>query len=561
MNSTFIPAIFAAVPGPGVYVNLIKIAVVLVLIVGWAAILQWVDRDTDVVKTKREQWNLITLSGSLVAFLVLMLGPWHGVGLFLAGIGLWLVIAGGAILAYVIHRNGRVIPAAKVLTGDHFKRLLSGQGDKKTKISDKGQRVRIADHAGKPQQFPDDPEAAVDFQTTQDFLYDMLWRRASDVDVVAGKEKFRVVYRIDGVANERPEGLPPDEGERVNRYLKRIAGLNVEEIRRPQTGKIQTALLTHAGSMGFTEVNTSGSTAGERLRLKFQAGPQIMRLNEIGLPQARIEAINELMERHHGLFIISSPQHAGLTTTAYSILKGHDAYIKNIHAIERRPLADLDNITQKQYEGNNSDVNYARMLQSVLRREPDIVFVGECEDRETAQIASRAAAEDRKIYLGLNAKDCFDALSKYLTFLDDNKMASRALVGVVNQRLIRKLCTACREAFRPDSNILKKLNLPADKIEKFYRPPTEPILDKKGNEIICPQCQGTGYVGRTGVFELMIVDDAIKQLIAEGASVDRIKSQCRKSKMYYLQEEALLKVIDGTTSMDEVLRALRENGK
>lgn len=559
--SSLSPSMLAAVPGPGVYVNLIKIAVVIGLIFAWAAVLQWVDRDTDVVKTKREQWNLIAISGSIVGFLVLLIPPWEGVGLFFAGIGLWLVIAGGSILAYIVHRNGRVVPAARVLTADHLQRLLSGKGQKKARVSDKGQRVRIADHAGKFQQFPQDPEEAIDFQATQDFLYDLLWRRASDVDVLAGKEKYRVVYRIDGVASERPEGLPPEDGERILRYLKRIAGLNVEELRRPQTGRIQCALLTHTGSMAYTEVHTSGSTAGERLRLKFQAGPQVMRINEIGLPQARIEALSELMQRHHGLLLISAPQHSGLTTTAYAILKNHDAYIQNIHTIERRPLADLDNITQKQYEGNNSDVNYARMLQSVLRREPDIVFVGECEDRETAQIASRAAADDRKIYLGINAKDCFDALSKYLAFVDDNRLAARALIGAINERLIRKLCTACREAFRPDPNILKKLNLPADKIEKFYRPPTEPLLDKKGNEIICPQCQGTGYVGRTGVFELMVVDDAVRQLIAEGASVDRIKSQCRKNKMYYLQEEALLKVIDGTTSMDEVLRSLRENGK
>jgi type II secretory ATPase GspE/PulE/Tfp pilus assembly ATPase PilB-like protein len=108
---------------------------------------------------------------------------------------------------------------------------------------------------------------------------------------------------------------------------------------------------------------------------------------------------------------------------------------------------------------------------------------------------------------------------------------------------------------------LKKLNLPAEKIEHFHRPPTEPILDKKGNEIICPNCQGTGYVGRTGVYELLVVTEPIARLIGEGASINRIKSECRKNRMYYLQEEALLKVIDGTTSMQEVLRSLRENGK
>lgn len=553
--------LLAAVPDSGLYVNAIKIAIVVVLLLGWAAAAQWVDRDTDVVKTKREQWNVIVMSGSFVGFLVLFLAPWRGTGLFAAGLGLAILIIGGGIMAYVVHRNGRVVPAARVLTPDHLRQLLSGGKDKKSKVQDKGQRVRIADHAGKPQMLPDEQEDALDYQATQDMLYDLLWRRASDVDMLAGKEKYRLVYRIDGVATERPEGIPPEDGERVMRYLKRTAGLNVEEIRRPQTGRIQAALLAHAGSMGYTEVHTSGTTAGERLRLKFATGPTVLRSPELGLAPARLEALNGIIAKHTGMLIVSSPVHAGLTTTAYAVLKSHDAYMQNIHALERRPLCDLDNITQRTYEGNNADVNYARMLQSVLRREPDIVFVAECEDRETAQIASRAAAEDRKIYLGVVAKDCFDALSKYLTFLDDPALAAKALVGVINQRLIRKLCTDCREAYKPDPAVLKRLNLPADKIDKFYRPPTEPLLDKKGREIICPNCQGTGYVGRTGVFELLVVDPAITKLIAEKAPVERIKVQARTNRMLFLTEEAIEKVKDGTTGMDEVIRCLKDDGK
>jgi len=222
---------------------------------------------------------------------------------------------------------------------------------------------------------------------------------------------------------------------------------------------------------------------------------------------------------------------------------------------------DLDNITQRVFEGNNADVNYARMLQSILRREPDIVMVGECEDRETAQVATRAAADDRKIYLGLHAKDSFDALGKYLTFADDAKTASKGLIGILNQRLIRVLCTNCRESFKPDPAMLKKLNLPGDKIECFHRPPTKPMLDKKGREVPCPQCQGTGYVGRTGLFELLVVDPAVAQLIAEAAPVAKIKIQCRKNRMHYLQEEGLLKVIDGTTSINEILRGAKSEGE
>ncbi len=548
-----------ALPDSPIYVNLFKVATAVVLLLGWAAAAQWVDRDTDFVKTKREQWNIVVLAGGAVAYIVFFVPPWSG-GLFFLGIAFWLLIAGGAMLAYLVHRNSRVVPDARVLTLGHAKRLVSRGGGPKV-ASEKGLRVRISDHAGKFVEMPREADEAKAFDAAQDFLHDVLLKRANDVEMVANKDGYRVLYRIDGVAVERPDGIPVADGERLIRYFKKLAGLNIEEIRRPQSGKIQAGLLSQSGDPPKTEVRTSGSTAGERLSLHVQTGPVLMRLNELGMAPARQESLKACLGKQHGLLLISASPRHGLTTTQYAVLRSHDAYMNNIHALERRKLVDLDNITQQIYEGANTDVNYARMLQSVLRREPDIVLVGECEDRETAKISTRAAADDRKIYMGMHAKDTFDALGKYLTMVEDNALAARALLGITNQRLVRMLCKDCREAFQPDAATLKKLNLPADKIERFYRPPTEPKLNKRGKPIICQSCQGTGYSGRTGVFEVLIVDPAVAKLIAESASIDKIKAQCRKNKMHYLQEEALLKVIDGTTSMNEVLRCLSGNDK
>ncbi len=159
--------------------------------------------------------------------------------------------------------------------------------------------------------------------------------------------------------------------------------------------------------------------------------------------------------------------------------------------------------------------------------------------------------------MGMEAKDSFDALSQYLALVGDKDMAAKALLGVIAQRLIRILCTQCREAFEPDAATLKKLNIPADKIEHFYRPPSETKTNRKGKPVVCPKCRGTGYVGRSGIFELLTVDPPVAKLIEAGAPINRIKTQCRKAKMYYLQEEGLLNVMDGTTSMNEILRCLR----
>jgi len=223
-------------------------------------------------------------------------------------------------------------------------------------------------------------------------------------------------------------------------------------------------------------------------------------------------------------------------------------------------MQDLDNITQQVFDPNKVDVSYARMLQTILRREPDVVLVDQCEDRETAQLACRAAT-DKKIYLTVRAGSCADAIARLQALLDDHKLLAGALVGVVSQRLVRVLCEACREAYKPDEQLLRKANIPADQVEHFYRPPSEPILDKKGRVIVCQTCQNSHYVGRTGVFEFMPVSDAVRKLLAAGAPAKQIKAQARSEKMRYLQEDGLIKVIAGKTSMAEIMRGLRSDAK
>lgn len=557
MNST---SILASAPDGEGYVNLIKVGVVLVGLLLWGITAQWIDRDTDKVKTQREKWNMIVLSGGLVSYFWLLVPPWSD-GLFMVGLLGWLAIAGGPMLGYVLHRNGRVIPANRILTPKHFKQLLGLDKSGKKGVSTKGLRVQLEDHDGKFVEPPDEPGGLVAYDLVQDFLYDLLWRRATDVDLVITKDRYRLIYKIDGVATEKPDGVPLEDGERIIQFMKKIAGLNVEEIRRPQSGSIEVSLLNQEGPVGKTEVSTSGSTAGERLRLHIQAEAKLLRLQDLGITKQRVERVKKFLSNKNGIVLFSSPPENGLTTTQYAILRSHDAYINNIHALERKSLMDIDNITQQIYDGPNKDVDYARTLQMVLRREPDIVMVSDCDDRETARIAIRSAADNRKIYLGMHANDSFDALGKFLTWVGNNALSAKGLLGVVNQRLVRVLCEECREAFKPDPDTLKKLNLPADKIEHFYRPPTQAPVTKRGKEVICLGCQNTGYKGRVGVFEVLVIDTVISKLIADGAPINRIKAQCRKNKMYYLQEEGLLKVMDGTTSMNEVLRCLKTNDK
>jgi type II secretory ATPase GspE/PulE/Tfp pilus assembly ATPase PilB-like protein len=560
MVNPMLLTLLADVPGPGEYFNLVKLAVVMALFIATTAAWQWVDRDTDVVKTMRERWNIIVLMGGMAGLLVLFLFPWSG-GAFFIGLGFWIALCGGTILVYVMHRNGRVVPDQRVLTLGHVKRMIASDGKQKSAKVDRGQRIHLADHEGSDVERPVDRDEFERYSAAQDFIFDLLWRRASDADVVCGKEATRVVYKIDGVASERNDVLTPDDAEHVILFLKSISGLNPEEIRRPQHGHFRAALLGQAHDMSRLDVMTSGSTLGERMRIKVQQGASRLRIDELGMAPARLEHLKKLVSDPKGLVVVSGPKGGGVTTTQYAILRSHDAFMQNIHLLERKTLHEIDNITQVQHEGASSDISYARQLQSVLRREPDIVGVGDCEDRETAQIALRAATNDRKVYMVVQGKNTFDALSRLMGLAEDNELVAKGVVGVIAQRLVRTLCMSCRQSFKPEEKLLRKINLPVDKIENFHRPPTEPVFDRKGNEIVCQTCQGSGYVGRTGVFELLIVDKAIRQLIAAGAPTKLIKAQARKSKMLYMQEEGLLKVIEGVTSLDEIIRGLRDDPK
>ncbi len=539
------------------YASIFKVCFVLGSFVLWCLCIQWVDCDAERVKTVRERWNIMCLTAGMVAIACWLVFPLNSLALFFLGWGIYVVIASSAILWYVAHRNKRVGEKHKVLTSQHFKRLLSAGRDKKDR-TEREYRVRLFDHENKTVAQPEEPEEAEQFNVTQDLLHDALWRRATEIELSAVGGESKLIYCIDGVLTERKDLVDPDQAAGTIDYLKRTAGLDAEQKRRPQRGSIRAGAL--AGSEpAQIEVHCSGSRAGERMQLRMVGNNTELALNELGLHAQRLEKLQAVLQEESGLVIVCGPPRNGITTTLYSIVRAHDAYIQNIHSLEKQPLFEVDNITQHQFDSTNNEVSYGRRLQSVLRREPDVVLVGEMDDEETAQVCIKSAAEGKKIYAGMTSRDALDALDNFVTLAGSRKAVARVLKAVVSQQLVRTLCPTCKEAYKPDEKLLKKANLPVHKIEHFYRPPTEVQYDKHGREIICPNCQGTGYKGRTGIFEILIIDDAVAGLIESGAALSQVKAQARKNKMYYLQEEGLLKTMDGVTSINEILRAQRSS--
>ncbi len=549
----------ADLPEIGGYISLFKWAFVLVWFFLWLLFCQWVDKDTVYVKAmSRYTWNGIILASGIVAFAVWLLAPWEG-GLFAAGWGVWFVITTGTCSIYVVLRNRLVAPTARVFTPKHIAAQLGKMfGGKKSRVSEVIERVPVTGADGKKVKPPEDPALFQPYETVQNLLFDALWRRATDVALATANDTVRLIYRIDGVPNERRDFLTAAQVPPAIDLLKQIAGLNREERRKPQTGKIHASNPTASGTKVEIEVKTSGTKAGEQLALRILTQESRLRLADLGLLPPQLEQLEKIVKEPSGLVIVSGPKGGGVTTTLYAAMRAHDAFMQNLAALERTPLMELENITQHRFDPTRADVTYARQLQSILRREPDVVMVSDCLDQETAHLAAKAAAEGKKIYVGMPARNAIDALKKFVHLCADSDLAAAALKGITGQRLIRKLCVSCREPYKPDAALLRKANIPADKAEYFYRARTEPMLDKKGRPILCPNCQGSGHFGRIGVFELLVVDDAIREMIRTGQPATNILKQARKNGMREMQDVGIQLVVSGVTSMNEVIRGLRD---
>lgn len=546
-------AMVAELPAAGGYFSIIKILLVLVLVTPWFAVAPWVHRDLAWVRGAKLAWSTAVLAAGVLGVLVWLLLP-----IYIVGLLIYVVLTASTLLAYVVYRNQRVEESDKILTAEHLSNILSFGSAARKRQPQVINRLQVYSPHGTVIQPPDpqtaDPETIAGHNLTQDMLYDMFWRRASEVDftpVGGGQTRVRMV--IDGVPTERP-AISTQDSDRMVRYLKKIADLDVEEVRRPQNGTISVEFPGREACE--VAVTTTGTTEGQRVRVRITEKVIHTRLNELGMPDDVRSHIQQICAEGKGLIVVSGRPGSGVTSTLYSLLRNQDPYVKLLMTLESEVEVDIEGVTQ---DGYGDPARLPSRFAATMRRDPDVVMVDQCPDQRVAEQLTEAARE-KLILVGLPASDTFTALARWVRTAGGTQ-ALDALRAVLCQMLLRRLCENCREAYRPDPEMLAKANLPAESIERFYRPPTEPLTDEKGNPITCGVCQGTGYVGRTAVFELLEVTDELRQAVAQGASLSQIKSLARKRKMLYLQEQALRKVMAGETSVKEILRVTQKQKK
>ncbi len=542
--------ILAGLPPLGGYVSLVKVVFMLLLITPWLVILPWIHRDVARVRGSQTQWMLIVGMTGLVGFIA-----WLFLPMYFAGLAIYLVLVSAVIAGYVFWRDGRVGPGDKLLSTIRARGfMLWGKGVTVEVV----ERVKVYDDRNVLLPPPDPATASIPecetYNNVQEFLANMLINRASEADISPGAQQDAVVrFIVDGVLSVQPS-LSLADSDMLIQSIKPLAGLDAEERRRPQEGLLSLDFFGNQVEVGVT---TTGSTGGQRMQFRTMHEALRTKLDELGMTDNILKSARAICNADSGMILVAGRKGSGVTSTLYSLLRCMDAYTKRLVTLEAKTARDMENVTQTVY---GDPKKLPEMLTAAIRRDPDVIMVDACPDAQTAALLAEASAS-KLVVLGVGAADTFTAMALWLKACGDAKKAVTNLRGIFCQALIRNLCPACRQPYRPDPDFLAKANMASSQIERFYRPPDAGRVDEEGNPIVCPSCQGTGYVGRTGVFELLEVTDEIRQLVVEKAQLAQIKAACRKNGMQYLQENALAKVIDGMTSIQEVIRVTQQGKK
>ena len=363
---------------------------------------------------------------------------------------------------------------------------------------------------------------------------------ASDIHIEPFETRSVVRFRVDGTLKDVVEPHRALHAAMVSR-LKIMAELDIAEKRLPQDGRITLRL---AGRPVDVRVSTLPTGHGERVVLRLldkDAGR--LNLERLGMEGVTLAGIDELIGQPHGIVLVTGPTGSGKTTTLYAALSRIDATVTNVMTVEDPVEYDIDGIGQTQVNPR-IDMTFARALRAILRQDPDVIMIGEIRDLETAQIAVQASLTGHLVLATLHTNDTASSVTRLTDMGVEPFLLSSSMLGVLAQRLVRCLCTTCRESYQPTASELTLLEGAQPAL--LYRP------------VGCPQCSNTGYLRRTGIYELVRVDDGLRHLIHDRAAEQDLREYALQHGMHSLRQDGLRLVVAGVTSLEELLRVTRE---
>ncbi len=380
-------------------------------------------------------------------------------------------------------------------------------------------------------------------QAVEDIISQAIELKATDIHLEMEEDRVRLRYRINGLLYEFPS--PPFElYPAIVSHIKVLSNLDISEKRLPQDGYFKIRLLNRDIDL---RVSTFPTIFGEMVALRVLDKENIISgLEQLGFLPETLHRWRILLEEPYGMLLVTGPTGSGKTTTLYASINELDSSHRKIMTVEDPVEYHLENIDQTQINPK-AGLTFAVALRSILRQDPDVVMIGEIRDLETAQIAFRAAQTGQLVFSTLHTNTAPGAIIRLLDMGVEPYLIASSLIGVLNQRLVRTICPGCKEEYRPPDEEISQLNPALLNGEyKFYR--------GRG----CHLCKGTGFSARTGLFELMVMNEEIRALTMKNPTTAAIRDIARKSGMKTLREDGIKKVISGITTISEVLYSTKK---
>jgi general secretion pathway protein E len=389
-------------------------------------------------------------------------------------------------------------------------------------------------------------------------MFQAVKERASDIHVEPREKELIVRYRVDGDLREAKRA----NRNYVNSILSRVkimAGLNIAEKRLPQDGRIRRKI---AGKDIDMRVATAPGVNGERITIRLLDRSSVLHdLADIGFGEDHLTVINELIHRPHGIMLVTGPTGSGKTTTLYACLAKINTPDLNILTAEDPVEYQLEGITQVPINPK-IDLTFASVLRSYLRHDPDVIMLGEIRDGETAGMAIQASLTGHLVFSTVHTNDAAGAITRLVDMGIEPFLVASSLVGLLAQRLCRRLCIECRELYKPTVEELTEVGIDANAffagtlrvppLRSKYTPPPRGML-YRARDGGCPKCSKSGYIGRMGIYELLLMDNEIRQLALKNTDSNSIKAAAVRSGMRTLRDDGAAKVMNGVTTIEEVM--------
>jgi general secretion pathway protein E len=384
---------------------------------------------------------------------------------------------------------------------------------------------------------------------------------ASDIHIRPGEKDILVRYRVDGVLRE-VKRAPKKFQQSIIARVKIMAGLNIAEKRLPQDGRIRRKM---AGRDVDMRVATAPTAAGESVTIRLlDRSSVLLGLADIGFAADHLEQIRSIIKRPHGILLVTGPTGSGKTTTLYACLSEINAPDINILTVEDPVEYQLEGISQTQVN-TKIDLTFASGLRSFLRQDPDVIMVGEIRDRETAEVAITASLTGHLVFSTVHTNDAAGGITRLVDMGIEPFLVASSLVGLLAQRLVRRPCYECARPVRPSDEVLRELGLEPraffgggyhfPSVKGQRPPPVGTVYEPVG----CPACNELGYKGRTGIYELLMINEPVRRLALEKADAGSIRNAAVESGMVPLRFDGARKVVLGMTTPEEVMLMTAES--